>query len=134
MCLFYKQQEIILNSNVNNKIKRFEKLETDEERWKIAKDIYDHFIMKELLSSSHTYSKKTLESVQNHLSKYNPNNNKNSLPSNLFEPYKKEISDSLSGRLFEKYAESEKYTRFCQWKNFELNIQVSLIKYFNMFF
>jgi len=101
-------------------------LETDEERWKIAKDIYDHFIMKELLSSSHTYSKKTLESVQNHLSKYNPNNNKNSLPSNLFEPYKKEISDSLSGRLFEKFAESEKYTRFCQWKNFELNIQVSL--------
>ena len=82
--------------------------------------------MKELLSSSHTYSKKTLESVQNHLSKYNPNNNKNSLPSNLFEPYKKEISDSLSGRLFEKFAESEKYTRFCQWKNFELNIQVSL--------
>lgn len=35
------------------KIKRFEKLETDEERWKVAKDIYDHFIMKELLSSSH---------------------------------------------------------------------------------
>lgn len=36
-----------------SKIKRFEKLETDEERWKVAKDIYDHFIMKELLSSSH---------------------------------------------------------------------------------
>jgi beta-adrenergic-receptor kinase len=89
--------------------------------------------MKELLSSSHTYSKKTLESVQNHLSKYNPNNNKNSLPSNLFEPYKKEISDSLSGRLFEKYAESEKYTRFCQWKNFELNIQVNSAPKFQLF-
>jgi hypothetical protein len=37
----------------NFKIKNYEKLETDEERWKAAKDIYDQFIMKELLSSSH---------------------------------------------------------------------------------
>ena len=70
--------------------------------------------------------------VQQHLSKYNPNNNKNALPSNIFEPYKKEICDSLSGRLFEKFAESEKYTRFCQWKNYELNIQVR--KIFEFFF
>ena len=34
-------------------IKRFEKLETDEERIKIGKEIYDQFIMKELLSQSH---------------------------------------------------------------------------------
>ncbi len=80
--------------------------------------------MKELLSSSHTYSKKTLETVQNQLAKYNPNNNKNVLAPNLFEPYEKEIIDSLNGKLFEKFVESEKYTRFCQWKNFELNIQV----------
>ena len=82
--------------------------------------------MKELLSSSHTYSKKTLESVQIHLAKYNPNNNKNTLASNLFEPYEKEITDSLNGRLFEKFVDSEKYTRFCQWKNFELNIQLTM--------
>ena len=73
-----------------------------------------------------TYSKKTLESVQTYLSKYNPNTNKNPLPTNLFEPYKKEITDSLSGRLFEKFAESEKFTRFCQWKNYELNIQLTM--------
>lgn len=107
-------------------IKRFEKLETDEERWKNAKEIYDQFIMKELLSSSHLYSKKTLESVQNHLTKHNPNNSKSSLPANLFEPYKKEISDSLRGRIFDKFIESEKYTRFCQWKNLELNIQLNM--------
>lgn len=108
-------------------IKRFEKLETDEERWKVAKDIYDQFIMKELLASSHTYSKKTLESVQNHLSKCsNANTTKTPLPSNLFEPYKQEISESLNGRLFEKFLESEKYTRFCQWKNYELNIQLTM--------
>lgn len=34
-------------------IKRFEKLETDEERWRVGKEIYDQFIMKELLSNSH---------------------------------------------------------------------------------
>lgn len=34
-------------------IKRFEKLETDEERIKTGKEIYDQFIMKELLSQSH---------------------------------------------------------------------------------
>jgi hypothetical protein len=62
--------------------------------------------------------------VKKHLSKYNPNNTKNTLPSILFEPYKKEICDLLRGRIFDKFMESEKYTRFCQWKNFELNIQV----------
>lgn len=34
-------------------IKKFEKLETDEERIKLGKEIYDQFIMKELLSQSH---------------------------------------------------------------------------------
>ena len=64
--------------------------------------------------------------MKKHLSKYNPNNPKNSLPSNLFEPYKKEICDLLRGRIFDKFMESEKYTRFCQWKNFELNIQLTM--------
>jgi hypothetical protein len=36
----------------------------------VAKNIYDQFIMKELLSSSHTYTKRALESVQAHLAKY----------------------------------------------------------------
>ena len=116
--------------------------------------------MKELLSNSHvktryhfqdhfvefiyflllqTYSERAVESVKKYLSKYNPNNPKNSLPSNLFEPYKKEICDSLRGRIFERFMESEKYTRFCQWKNFELNIQVNLYRdeklfSFNQFF
>ena len=34
-------------------IKKFEKLESDEERIKAGKEIYDQFIMKELLSQSH---------------------------------------------------------------------------------
>jgi len=73
-----------------------------------------------------TYTERAVESVKKHLSKYNPNNPKNTLPSTLFEPYKKEICDLLRGRNFDKFIESEKYTRFCQWKNFELNIQVNI--------
>ena len=34
-------------------IKQYEKLETVEERMKLAKEIYDNYIMKELLASSH---------------------------------------------------------------------------------
>lgn len=34
-------------------IKKFEKLETDEERIKLGKEIYDVYIMRELLSQSH---------------------------------------------------------------------------------
>ena len=83
--------------------------------------------MKELLSSSHTYTKKTLESVQTHLAKCSTAQiNKTPLPVILFEPYKKEICDTLNGRLFQKFMESEKYTRFCQWKNYELNIQLTM--------
>lgn len=107
-------------------IKRYEKLETDVERWKVAKNIYDQFIMKELLSSSHTYTKKSLESLQSHLAKYQPSGSSGTLPASLFEPYEQEIVNTLNGRMFEKFVESEKYTRFCQWKNYELNIQLTM--------
>lgn len=34
-------------------IKRFENVELDEERIQLGKEVYDNFIMKELLSQSH---------------------------------------------------------------------------------
>ena len=37
-------------------IRNFEQLDTDEERIKYARDIYDQFIMRELLSQSHVCS------------------------------------------------------------------------------
>jgi len=42
------------------------------------------------------------------------------------QPYIEEIFTHLRGDIFRKFVESDKYTRFCQWKNLELNIQVSL--------
>ncbi|GFY64466.1 g protein-coupled receptor kinase 1, partial [Trichonephila inaurata madagascariensis] len=99
-------------------IKRYEKLETVEDRRTAARDIYDNFIMKELLSHTHDYSKESVSYVQKFLMK-------NEVPVNLFQPYIEEIFSLLRGDIFSKFIESEKYTRFCQWKNLELNIQVS---------
>ncbi|XP_067685466.1 G protein-coupled receptor kinase 3-like [Haliotis asinina] len=104
-------------------IKRFEKLETDEERIKTGKEIYDQFIMKELLSQSHTYSKEAVEHVQEMLTQAQKTR---TLASNIFEPYIDEICNSLRGHIFQNFLESDKYTRFCQWKNLELNINLTM--------
>ncbi|KAG8200190.1 hypothetical protein JTE90_024973 [Oedothorax gibbosus] len=100
-------------------IKRYEKLETVEDRRTAARDIYDNFIMKELLSHTHDYSKESVSYVQKYLMK-------NEVPVNLFQPYIEEIFSLLRGDIFSKFIESEKYTRFCQWKNLELNIQLTM--------
>ncbi|EDS42889.1 beta-adrenergic receptor kinase [Culex quinquefasciatus] len=62
------------------------------------------------------YSKEAVAHVQKYLMK-------NEVPVNLFEPYIEEIFHHLRGEPFRKFLESDKYTRFCQWKNLELNIQ-----------
>jgi len=93
-------------------IKKFEKLDKVEDRKKHARDIYDNFVMRELLSHSHNYSKNAVSHVQKYLTKN--------------EPYIEEIFSQLRGDLFAGFIESEKYTRFTQWKNLELNIQLTM--------
>ncbi|KOC64519.1 G protein-coupled receptor kinase 1 [Habropoda laboriosa] len=100
-------------------IKAYEKLECPEERRKLAKEIYDNFIMKELLAHSHEYSAEAVAHVHKYLMK-------NEVPVNLFEPYIEEIFKHLREEPFKKFLESEKYTRFCQWKNVELNMQLTM--------
>merc|ERR1719203_1410149 len=100
-------------------IKKYEKNDSSEERRKKAREIYDTFIMRELLSNSGLYSKESSEHVQKLLQK-------NEVPQNLFELYVEEIFSYLRGGIFKRYVESEKFTRFCQWKNLELNIQLSM--------
>nr|AGJ70292.1 G protein-coupled receptor kinase b [Terebratalia transversa] len=101
----------------------FKKLETDDERINLGKHVYDNYIMKELLSQSHTYTKEAVDHVQESLT--NAQRSK-ILSSAIFEPYIEEICNTLRGRIFDKFLESEKYTRFCQWKNLELNIQLTM--------
>lgn len=100
-------------------IKAYEKLECPEERRKLAREIYDNYIMKELLSHSHEYSQEAVSHVHKYLMK-------NEVPVNLFEPYIEEIFNHLRGEPFQKFLESDKYTRFCQWKNLELNMQLTM--------
>ncbi|KAL6439356.1 G protein-coupled receptor kinase 1 isoform X2 [Cataglyphis hispanica] len=75
--------------------------------------------MKELLAHSHEYSQEAVSHVHKYLMK-------NEVPVNLFEPYIEEIFNHLRGEPFQKFLESDKYTRFCQWKNLELNVQSQL--------
>ncbi|KAG4078925.1 hypothetical protein HA402_010877 [Bradysia odoriphaga] len=100
-------------------IKSYEKTECHDERRKLAREIYDNFIMKEMLSHTHEYSKEAVAHVQKYLMK-------NEVPVNLFEPYIEEIFNHLRGEPFQKFLESDKFTRFCQWKNLELNIQLTM--------
>uniref|UniRef100_A0A8C1V6S4 G protein-coupled receptor kinase n=1 Tax=Cyprinus carpio TaxID=7962 RepID=A0A8C1V6S4_CYPCA len=82
-------------------IKEYEKLDSEEERLTRSRQIYDVYIMKELLSCSH-------QTFHMHM------------------PYIVEICDSLRGKIFQKFIESDKFTRFCQWKNVELNIHLTM--------
>uniref|UniRef100_A0A669BFK9 G protein-coupled receptor kinase n=1 Tax=Oreochromis niloticus TaxID=8128 RepID=A0A669BFK9_ORENI len=87
-------------------IKDYEKLDSEEERLSRSRQIYDVYIMKELLSCSHV----------THADKH----------AHTSWPYIVEICDSLRGNIFQKFIESDKFTRFCQWKNVELNIHLTM--------
>ncbi|KAL6034626.1 hypothetical protein STEG23_033814 [Scotinomys teguina] len=100
-------------------IKKYEKLETEEERVVRSREIFDSYIMKELLACSHPFSKNATEHVQGHLVK-------KQVPPDLFQPYIEEICQNLRGDVFQKFIESDKFTRFCQWKNVELNIHLTM--------
>uniref|UniRef100_A0AAZ3S392 G protein-coupled receptor kinase n=1 Tax=Oncorhynchus tshawytscha TaxID=74940 RepID=A0AAZ3S392_ONCTS len=94
-------------------IKDYEKLDSEEERLCRSRQIYDGYIMKELLSCSHVRS--TWDTNQH-----------NSQTPVCVQPYIVEICDSLRGMIFRKFIESDKFTRFCQWKNVELNIHLTM--------
>uniref|UniRef100_A0A8C5T2M8 G protein-coupled receptor kinase n=1 Tax=Malurus cyaneus samueli TaxID=2593467 RepID=A0A8C5T2M8_9PASS len=82
-------------------IKKYEKLDSEEERAARSRHIFDHYIMKELLACSH-------------VTQCPP------------QPYIEEICQNLRGGIFQKFIESDKFTRFCQWKNVELNIHLTM--------
>uniref|UniRef100_A0A8C6XRU6 G protein-coupled receptor kinase n=1 Tax=Naja naja TaxID=35670 RepID=A0A8C6XRU6_NAJNA len=84
-------------------IKEYEKLDSEEERLIRSHQIYDTFIMKELLSCSHVC-----------------------MGHSQLSPYLEEICDSLRGSIFQLFLESDKFTRYCQWKNVELNIHLTM--------
>ncbi|XP_020613652.1 beta-adrenergic receptor kinase 2-like [Orbicella faveolata] len=100
-------------------IREYEKLQFQEDRLKMAREIFDKYIMIELLACSHSFSQSALIQVQSSITK-------KELPSTLFEPYMLEIRNSLRGSIFQKFLKSDRYVRFCQWKNVELNINLTM--------
>ncbi|XP_027037002.1 G protein-coupled receptor kinase 3-like isoform X1 [Pocillopora verrucosa] len=100
-------------------IREYEKLQFQEDRLKMAREIFDKYIMIELLACSHSFSTSALDQVQSSITK-------KELPSTLFEPYMLEIRNSLRGSIFQKFLKSDRYVRFCQWKNVELNINLTM--------
>uniref|UniRef100_A0A6Q2XBW3 G protein-coupled receptor kinase n=1 Tax=Esox lucius TaxID=8010 RepID=A0A6Q2XBW3_ESOLU len=100
-------------------IKDYEKLDSEEERLCRSRLIYDRYIMKELLSCSHVRTPCEHGTHVMHALSH-------TLTPVCFQPYIVEICDSLRGVIFRKFIESDKFTRFCQWKNVELNIHLTM--------
>uniref|UniRef100_A0A8D2LWU2 G protein-coupled receptor kinase n=1 Tax=Varanus komodoensis TaxID=61221 RepID=A0A8D2LWU2_VARKO len=98
-------------------IKGYEKLDSEEDRLSRSRHIYDTYIMKELLSCSHPFSKQTVDHVQSHLSK-------KQVPATLFQASAASLSFCSPERCLP--CSSDKFTRFCQWKNVELNIHLTM--------
>uniref|UniRef100_A0A5G2QNH5 G protein-coupled receptor kinase n=1 Tax=Sus scrofa TaxID=9823 RepID=A0A5G2QNH5_PIG len=128
-------------------IKRYEKLETEEERLACSRGIFDTYIMKELLACSHVsarpacrpgrgagmegpaassppclpqpFSTSAIEHVQGHLVKKQVSGMRQLAPSTI--PLSPQgVSEP------EFFSCSDKFTRFCQWKNVELNIHLTM--------
>uniref|UniRef100_A0AAR2LJS8 G protein-coupled receptor kinase n=1 Tax=Pygocentrus nattereri TaxID=42514 RepID=A0AAR2LJS8_PYGNA len=100
-------------------IKEYEKLDSEEERLSRSRQIYDGYIMKELLSFCvcicfllQPFSKTAVDHVQSHLAK-----------KQLVCPV---VLSLISLTIQPLSLHSDKFTRFCQWKNVELNIHLTM--------
>ncbi|KAL9833959.1 G protein-coupled receptor kinase 3-like [Geothlypis trichas] len=96
-------------------IKEYEKLDSEEERLSREPADLRHLHHEGAALLFPPFLKTSCRSCTNTFSQ-------EQVPASLFQPYIEEICDSLRGKIFQKFMESDKFTRFCQWKNVELNI------------
>nr|AAF08967.2 rhodopsin kinase [Doryteuthis pealeii] len=113
----------ILEINFYEEIKKFQGMDKDEDRIKQARDIYDQFIMRELLAQCHDFTKTAVNNVQDALTKARKTKK---LDVVVFNKYKEELRRKLNKEVFSKFIESDRYTRYLQWKNLELNINLTM--------
>lgn len=109
--------------NFYEEIKKFQAMDKEEDRIKQARDIYDQFIMRELLAQCHDYTKTAVNNVQDALTKARKTKK---LDVVVFNKYKDELRRKLNKEVFGKFIESDRYTRYLQWKNLELNINLTM--------
>jgi beta-adrenergic-receptor kinase len=146
--VFYQQIEDYKSSNVD-----------PEELLRLAKDIYDQFVMRELLvrqrkkennlrtPNSSPQSKENIEILET-LDKTQPEDGlqgfeksadmvrkrlanededeKEFCDSNIFDPFHSALLDLFRRSAWNEFLESDEFVRFCQWKNIELSIDLTM--------
>ncbi|CAK8679092.1 unnamed protein product [Clavelina lepadiformis] len=98
----------------------YQTMDLEEDREVQAKMMYDRFIMKDLLQrKSAELSKGTVDQIKLKL-------NQKQFPSDLFQVCDKEIRSSLKKNFFNTFLESDKFTRYLQWKSVELSLHLTM--------
>ncbi|XP_048476775.1 beta-adrenergic receptor kinase 1 isoform X4 [Rhincodon typus] len=113
-CSQHVPQMLVL-FNFYDQIRAYEKRGSDEARGPIAREIYQKFIMPELLSFPEAFTQSIISEIQYCLHQHR-------YPQNLFQPLISEICQALSRQIFNRFLKSKYFTRFCQWKNVQLSI------------
>uniref|UniRef100_A0A7M4EZY0 G protein-coupled receptor kinase n=1 Tax=Crocodylus porosus TaxID=8502 RepID=A0A7M4EZY0_CROPO len=108
-------------------IKEYEKLDSEEERCSRSRQIYDTYIMKELLSCSHV----CVFFLASVIKISNTSFSNVCFKNNIFifqKPFSKQAVDHVQSHLAKKQVLPNlfQFTRFCQWKNVELNIHLTM--------
>ncbi|KAM3175803.1 hypothetical protein ACTXT7_007818 [Hymenolepis weldensis] len=104
-------------------IKDFEIIDSEPERVKEAKRIYDTFIMKELLSKKYRFPLDYVRHVQN---KLNEEIKQNSVSRQLFSIYLDNLKINIKEIFYESFLKSKHFTRYLQWMDVRLNTTLTM--------
>ncbi|XP_060679002.1 beta-adrenergic receptor kinase 1-like, partial [Hemiscyllium ocellatum] len=100
-------------------IRAYESSGSLESRGVLAREIFHEYILRELLSFPEAFPESIVTEIQYclHQRRY---------PHNLFQPIVPEICQALSRQIFTRFLNSKQFTRFCQWRNLQLSVQVGI--------
>ncbi|VDM31279.1 unnamed protein product [Hydatigera taeniaeformis] len=104
-------------------IKDFELIDSECDRVKEAKRVYDTYIMKELLSKAHPFSSEHVKSVQNKLTE---GMKCNSVSRKLFSVYVDDLKRNIKNVFYESFLKSKQFTLYLQWMDVQLNTTLTM--------
>uniref|UniRef100_UPI00398F460D beta-adrenergic receptor kinase 1-like n=1 Tax=Pristiophorus japonicus TaxID=55135 RepID=UPI00398F460D len=96
-------------------IRAYQDLGCEEMRATRALEIYREFILRRLVRCSQAFAQSSIVAIQSFF-------NRNQYPPDLFQAMVELILRSLSDTILSQFLNSKMFTRFCQWKNLQLNI------------
>jgi len=98
----------------------YESLDREDDKAQQAKMMFDRFIMSNFLQKVQTeFSKDASDQIREKIGV-------NDYPTDLFKAYDLEIRSSLERNFFDDYVQSEKFTRYLQWKLVELSMHLTM--------